>query len=61
MANTKNITDRAERKTQKRAQRKALQELSGSLTPKQRKKFRKACSEGETGLRKWLGAQEEAE
>ncbi len=57
MANTKNITDRGERKTAKRTQRKALRALGVSLTPKQRKKFRKARAEGATGLRKWLGEQ----
>ena len=57
MANTKNITDRVERKSKKRAQRKALQEVSRALTPKQRKKFRKARAEGATGLRKWLAEQ----
>lgn len=58
MANTKNITDRGERKAKKRAQRKALQGVMNSLTPKQRKKFRKANEEGSIGVRKWLAEQE---
>ena len=58
MANTKNISDRVERKSQKRAQRKALQGVMNALTPKQRKKFRKANAENSIGVRKWLAEQD---
>jgi hypothetical protein len=51
MANTHNITDRAERKAKKRALRAALKGVFAKLTPDQVRRFRK----GETkGLRKFL-------
>ncbi len=58
MANTKNIADRQERKTQKRAQRKALKGVFNDLAPSQLKKFRKAQLEGNTGIRSWLAEQD---
>ena len=46
MANTKNITDRTERKAAKRAQRKSLKQAHLELSPKDRKKFRKSEQNG---------------
>jgi hypothetical protein len=58
MANTKNIADRSERKTAKRAQRKALKGVFSALSDKQRKRFRKSETEG---LRAWVAEQKSAE
>ena len=58
MANTKNITDRAERKTAKRAQRKALKQVHVELSPKLNKKFRKS---EHTGIRAFLSEQNAGE
>lgn len=54
MANTKNITDRKERKNAKRGQRKALKALQTSLAPAELKKFRKS---EHTGLRAYVAEQ----
>ena len=54
MANTKHITDRAERKAAKRSQRKALKALHVGLSTKDRKKFAKSET---TGLRTWIAEQ----
>ena len=58
MANTKNITDRTERKVAKRAQRKALKQVHVGLGPKMTKKFRKS---DHTGLRAFLTEQNAGE
>jgi hypothetical protein len=58
MANTKNIADRQERKTQKRVQRKALKGVLNDLSGPQLKKFRKAQLDGETGVRSWVSKQD---
>ncbi len=58
MANTKNITDRAERKEAKRNQRKALKQVITGLSPKMNKKFRKS---EHTGVRAFLAEQEAGE
>ena len=58
MANTKNITDRAERKAAKRTQRKALKKVLTDLGPKDIKKFRKS---EHTGVRAFLAEQEAGE
>ena len=58
MANTKNITDRAERKAAKRAQRKALKQVHTGLGPKMTKKFRKS---EHTGVRAFLAEQNAGE
>ncbi|MCA9515363.1 MAG: hypothetical protein KC635_10500 [Myxococcales bacterium] len=51
MANTRNITDKAERKAKKREQRAALKAVFTKLTKDEKRRFRK----GETkGLRKWV-------
>lgn len=42
MANTKDITDRAERKAAKRAQRKSLKETIGNLTVQERRQYRRS-------------------
>lgn len=57
MANTKNITDRNERKGVKRTQRKALKAVNASLTIKQRKKYRASDT---VGLRAWLAEQSDS-
>ena len=54
MANTKNITDRAERKTAKRKQRAELAKVQRSLTTKQRSAFRKSET---VGVRAWIAEQ----
>ena len=56
MPNTKNITDRTERKQAKRAQRKAFKATYDGLTIKQRKAFRKSET---TGMRTWIAEQAE--
>ena len=58
MANTKNITDRTERKTAKRTQRKALKQAFLGLGPKDKKKFRKG---EQTGLRAFIAEQNAGE
>lgn len=58
MANTKNISDRAERKTAKRAQRKALKAVHVALGPKANKKFRKS---EHTGIRAFVAEQNAGE
>ena len=58
MANTKNITDRTERKAAKRAQRKALKKVLTDLGPKDIKKFRKS---EHTGVRAFLDEQNAGE
>ena len=58
MANTKNITDRAERKTAKRKQRAELAKVQRSLTTKQRKAFRKSET---AGVRAWIAEQQSEE
>lgn len=55
MANTKNITDRTERKTAKRAQRKALKGVLTGLSVKDRKRFKKSES---TGVRQWVAERD---
>lgn len=55
MANTKKITDRAERKSLKRAQRKALKQVMTDMAPKDIKKFRKS---EHTGVRAFIAEQE---
>ncbi len=54
MANTKTITDRAERKKMKRGQRKALKQTYASLTIQQRRRYKKSET---AGLRAWLAEQ----
>lgn len=54
MANTKNITDRAERKKAKRTLRKKLKETFTALTPAEKGHYRKSET---VGLRKWIGEQ----
>jgi hypothetical protein len=54
MANTKQITDRSERKAAKRVQRKELKGLYTDLSPKDRKAYTKSET---PGLRAWLGEQ----
>jgi hypothetical protein len=58
MANTKNITDRTERKSAKRTQRKALKKVITGLGPKDNKKFRKS---EHTGVRAFLAEQNAGE
>jgi len=58
MANTKNITDRAERKAAKRSQRKALKQTFQNLGPKDKKKFRKS---EHNGLRAFIAEQNSGE
>ena len=58
MANTKNITDRAERKTAKRKQRAELAKVQRSLTTKQRKAFHKSET---VGVRAWIAEQQSEE
>ena len=55
MANTKNITDRAERKSAKRKQRAELAKVQKSLSTKQRKAFQKSET---VGVRAWLAEQQ---
>ena len=57
MANTKQITDRAERKSAKREQRKALKNTLMNMSTKDRKAF--AASET-VGVRAWLAEQEDS-
>jgi len=58
MANTKQITDRNERKSTKRGQRKALKSAYMNLSTKDRK----AYTASETvGLRAWMSEQEASE
>ena len=55
MANTKNITDRQERKGKKRELRRGLKVEFGKLNKDQKRRFRK----GEiVGLRKWIGEEQ---
>ena len=57
MANTKNITDRTERKAKKRGLRTALKAEFYKLTKDLKRRFRN----GETkGLRKFIGEQKSA-
>jgi hypothetical protein len=57
VANTKNISDRAERKAKKRGLRTALKAEFGKLTKDLKRRFRN----GETkGLRKFLSEQKSA-
>lgn len=56
MANTKNITDRTERKAKKREQRKALKAAYSELSTKQKKAFYKSET---TGLRAWIAEQQQ--
>lgn len=58
MANTKHISDRAERKSAKRGQRKDLKKAYTDLSTKDRKAF--AASET-VGLRAWMAEQEASE
>lgn len=58
MANTKNITDRGERKKAKRALRKALKTVHQQLTTKQKRAFRRSET---VGLRAWVAEQKPAE
>ncbi len=51
MANTKNITDRSERKAKKREQRKALKGAYSGLSTKEKKAYHKSET---TGLRAWM-------
>ncbi len=55
MANTKQITDRNERKNAKRGQRKALKSTYTNLSTKDRKAF---ASSETVGLRAWISEQE---
>jgi len=55
MANTKNITDPAERKSAKRKQRAELVKVQRSLTTKQRSEFRKSET---VGVRAWMAEQQ---
>ena len=55
MANTKQITDRSERKAAKRSQRKALKSAYENLNTKDRKSYAKSET---TGLRSWLSEQQ---
>lgn len=57
MANTKNITDRTERKNAKRAQRKALKGVMTDLSVKDRKRFKKSEA---TGVRAWIAERDSA-
>ena len=54
VANTKHISDRAERKASKRQQRKALKDLYENLTKDQKRRYRKSETKG---LRAWLAEQ----
>ena len=58
MANTKNTTDRAERKALKRAQRKSLKKVMIDMAPKDIKKFRKS---EHTGVRAFIAEQNAGE
>ena len=58
MANTKNITDRSDRKAKKRAQRKALKTAHSQLSTKQKRAFYKSET---TGLRAWISEQQQAD
>ena len=58
MANTKQITDRTERKNAKRGQRKALKSTYTNLSTKDRKAY--VASET-VGLRAWISEQESSE
>lgn len=58
MANTKNITDRTERRNKKRGLRKALKRAFSQLTTKQKKAFRKSET---IGLRNWIAEQAQAD
>ena len=58
MANTKNITDRAERKTAKRKQRSELAKVQRGLSTKQRSAFRKSET---VGVRAWIAEQKSEE
>ena len=53
MANTRNVTDRSERKSKKRALRAALKGVFEKLTPDQVRRFRKSETKG---LRKFLAS-----
>ncbi len=55
MANTKNNTDRGERKSAKRKQRAELAKVQKSLSTKQRKAFQKSET---VGVRAWLAEQQ---
>jgi hypothetical protein len=57
MANTKQITDRDERKSAKRDQRRALKGVYTALSTKDRKSYR---SSETPGLRAWLSDQEDS-
>ena len=57
MANTKQINDRAERKSAKREQRKALKDAYMNLSTKARKEF---ASSETVGLRAWMAEQEDS-
>lgn len=57
MANTKQITDRKERKAAKRTLRKALKKVYTGLGVKDRKRFKKSENKG---LRSWIAEQSDA-
>ncbi len=57
MANTKQITDRADRKAKKREQRKAFKQTFTALTQDQKRRYKKSET---VGLRKWI-AEDAAE
>jgi hypothetical protein len=54
VANTKSITDNTERKSKKRAQRKALKATHAGLSTKAKKAYRKSET---SGLRTWIAEQ----
>lgn len=54
MANTKNISDRQERKAKKRELRRGLKVQFGSLNKDQKRRFRKSEI---VGLRKWVAEE----
>ena len=54
MANTKNISDRQERKAKKRTLRRGLKSEFGNLNQDQKRRFRKSEIDG---LRKWIAEE----
>ena len=60
MANTSSTEDRKLRKSLKRAQRRRLKALDGTLSLKQRSKLRRARKDKFIGLRAFLAAEKKA-
>lgn len=57
MANTKNISDRQERKAKKREQRADFKALFMSLDKNEKRRFRKSET---VGLRKWVAEEKKS-